>query len=59
MITDQGRWDDRDYYDEHFYDIMYDKITEGMKLTVMTNTLRSVGLSIHTKIQNFQMIQWK
>lgn len=34
MITDQGRWDDRDYYDEHFYDIMYDKITEGMKLTV-------------------------
>ena len=19
MITDQGRWDDRDYYDEHFY----------------------------------------
>lgn len=20
MITDQGRWDDRDYYDEHFYD---------------------------------------
>lgn len=21
MITDQGRWDDRDYYDEHFYDI--------------------------------------
>ena len=94
MITDQGRWDDRDYYDEHFYDIMYDKITEGMKLTVdemdnlvsaglfdkeivpheeylevndnnqkmrtiVTNTLRSVGLSIHTKIQNFQMIQWK
>ena len=35
MITDQGRWDDRDYYDEHFYDIMYDKITEGMKLTTL------------------------
>ena len=32
MITDQGRWDDRDYYDEHFYDIMYDKITEVLKV---------------------------
>ena len=76
MITDQGRWDDRDYYDEHFYDIMYDKITEGMKLTVdeMDNLVSAglfdkeivpheeyleVRLSIHTKIQNFQMIQWK
>lgn len=45
MITDQGRWDDRDYYDEHFYDIMYDKITEGMKLTVdEMDNLVSAGL---------------
>ncbi len=45
MITDQGRWDDRDYYDEHFYDIMYDQITEGMKLTVdEMDNLVSAGL---------------
>lgn len=45
MITDQGRWDDRDYYDEHFYDIIYDKITEGMKLTVdEMDNLVSAGL---------------
>lgn len=45
MITDQGRWDDRDYYDEHFYNIMYDKITEGMKLTVEEmDNLVSAGL---------------
>lgn len=45
MIIDQGRWDDRDYYDEHFYDIMYDKITEGMKLTVdEMDNLVSAGL---------------
>lgn len=45
LKKDQGRWDDRDYYDEHFYDIMYDKITEGMKLTVdEMDNLVSAGL---------------
>ena len=35
MITDQGRCDDRDYYDEHFYDIMYDKIGQPCKCRII------------------------
>lgn len=31
MITDQGRWDDRDYYDEHFYDIIKEFVSYGKR----------------------------
>lgn len=33
MITDKTKWNDADYYEENFEDIMYDKITEGIDLT--------------------------
>lgn len=33
MITDKAKWDDENYYEENFEEIMYDKITEGIDLT--------------------------
>lgn len=33
MITDKTKWNDADYYEENFKDIMYDKIIEGIDLT--------------------------
>lgn len=33
MITNKTKWNDIGYYAEHFDDIMYDKITEGIDLT--------------------------
>lgn len=33
MITDNTKWDDKDYYYDNFEDIMYDKIKEGIDLT--------------------------
>lgn len=33
MITDSKKWDDAEYYDENFVNIIYDKLIEGMGLS--------------------------
>lgn len=33
MITNSKKWNDPDYYEENFVNIIYDKLTEGMGLS--------------------------
>lgn len=49
MITDKQKWDDVGYYAEHFDDIMYDKITEGIDLT--EKELRELRYSRYAEIE--------
>lgn len=52
MLTNKEKWNDKEYYWNHFDDIMYDKITSGIDLDY-DDLMNFVGMDDHKEEETY------